>query len=191
MIPQNSRHVCHRTLSLAPRMSMFATLPLPYQLDSRLQTLPPKKHTNFVCSPCLANGPSTFTYKHQEQNLKDNDYPNAAFSKILHQRHDFCNDTSSSSKLLVIFLGILLKTSPDLSPDVFREPCLDGCVWPNQWAWHDWIPPYHLLKSTIQLCLISTLLVVQLSFVLEFLYSKAYMHECMFRICVCTHRCYR
>ena len=143
-------------------------------------------------------------------------YPNTTISKILHQRYDFGDDTSSGSKLLVIFLGILLKTSPNLSPDVFQgamfrwmDGWMDGCVWPLSeqiQISNVWILPCHPLKSTIKRSFIFTLLLVQLSCDRQCLYSKANsicMNACIYTYVYITfytwymylgfvyaHRCY-
>lgn len=125
---ENSRH--HTALSLAPRMSMCATIALPYQLDVANTS---QKKTNQIWSFCLQSmSCRVIIYIHLQASrakLKGRwlQYPNTAISKILHQRNDFGDDTSSGSKLLVIFLRILLKTSPNLSPDVF------------QWAMFGWM----------------------------------------------------
>ena len=75
MIPQNSRHVCHTTWSLPPRMSMFATMPLPYQPDSWWQTLPPPQKKTQILSAVhvlqMDHLHSPTSIKNQEQNLKD------------------------------------------------------------------------------------------------------------------------
>lgn len=177
---------------------------------------PQKKHIKFdrfVCSPCLAELSSTFTYKHQEQNWKDDDYSIQTQGFPRYSTKDMISAMTRAAAVNCswYFLEYCWKHLQTFRWMFFREPCLDGwmCLtieWTNS---NVWILPCHLLKSTIKLSFIFTLLLVQLSCDRQLLYSKANsicMNACIyipiythyiriymahvFRICVCTHRCY-